>query len=176
MKLKGLVDYDICNYRLPSMFLIFPYCSFKCDKEYGKPICQNSALAHEPMVEIETAVIIHRYLDNPLTHAVVCGGLEPFDSKEELYWFIGLLRSYCDDEVVIYTGYTEEELAAEIPILQKFDNIIVKFGRFIPNSPHTFDAVLEMELASSNQYAKLFRRRDSDEYSTIDSGEDKIYE
>ena len=85
MKLKGLVDYDICNYRRPSMFLIFPYCSFKCDKECGKSICQNSALAHEPAVEIETAAIVRRYLDNPLTHAVVCGGLEPFDSKEELY-------------------------------------------------------------------------------------------
>ena len=158
------------------MFLIFPYCSFKCDKECGKSICQNSALAHEPAVEIETAAIVRRYLDNPLTHAVVCGGLEPFDSKEELYQFIELLRFYCDDEVVIYTGYTEEELAAEIPTLQKFDNIIVKFGRFIPDSPHIFDTVLEMELASPNQYAKLFRRRDSDEYSTIDSGEDKIYE
>lgn len=176
MKLINVVDYDICNYKVPSMFLIFPKCSFKCDHECGRPICQNSALAHEPEIEVNVLDLVQRYLQNPLTHAVVCGGLEPFDTQIDLYTFITVFRSFSKDTIVIYTGYTEEELANEIPKLQKFDNIIVKFGRFIPDSPHTFDAVLEMELASPNQYAKLFKRRDSDEYSTIDSGEDKIYE
>ena len=50
MELRGLVDYDICNYKTPSMFLIFPNCTFKCDKECGKAICQNSNLAHEPVI------------------------------------------------------------------------------------------------------------------------------
>ena len=176
MKLINVVDYDICNYKVPSMFLIFPKCSFKCDHECGRPICQNSALAHEPEIEVNVLDLVQRYLQNPLTHAVVCGGLEPFDTQIDLYTFITVFRSFSKDTIVIYTGYTEEELANEIPKLQKFDNIIVKFGRFIPDSPHTFDAVLERELASPNQYAKLFKRRDSDEYSTIDSGEDKIYE
>ena len=35
------------------------------------------------------------------------------------------------------------------------DNIIVKFGRFIPNSPHIYDTLLGVELASNNQYAKI---------------------
>lgn len=136
------------------MFLIFPFCSFKCDKECGKPICQNSALAREPIIEIDALKIIHLYLNNPLTHAVVCGGLEPFDSKDDLYQFITLFRGFSKDPIIIYTGYTEEELENEFSLLKKFGNIIVKFGRFIPDSPHIFDMVLGVELASNNQYAK----------------------
>lgn len=156
MRLKGLNEYDICNFRLPSMFIIFPTCSFKCDKECGRPVCQNSSLAREPIIEIDTKEIIHRYLDNPLTHAVVCGGLEPFDSTAELFVFITLFRVFSQDPIVIYTGYTEEELADQLTFLQKFDNIIIKFGRFIPDSPHIFDALLGVELASDNQYAKEY--------------------
>lgn len=37
--LKGLVEEDFINYKKPSMFLIFPYCSFKCDEECGRDIC-----------------------------------------------------------------------------------------------------------------------------------------
>ena len=82
MKLRGLNEYDICNFRLASMFLIFPTCSFKCD--------------------------------------------------------------------IIYTGYTEEEISDKIKALSQLHNIIVKFGRFIPDSPHIFDTVLGVELASNN--------------------------
>lgn len=176
MKLKGLNEYDICNFRLPSMFIIFPTCSFKCDKECGRPICQNSSLAREPIIEIDAKEIIHRYLDNPLTHAVVCGGLEPFDSAAELSVFITLFRVFSQDPIVIYTGYTEEELADQLIFLQKFDNIIIKFGRFIPDSPHIFDTVLGVELASNNQYAKNISRGMWNEYSTTNSGEDSVHE
>ena len=176
MKLKGMVDYDTVNYRIPSMFLIFPKCSFKCDHECGRPICQNSALAHEPEIEVDAISLIRRYLQNPLTHAVVCGGLEPFDTPDDLYTFITLFRGFSKDTIVIYTGYTEEELAAEIPKLQKFDNIIVKYGRFIPDSPHIFDAVLEVELASKNQYAKHYKEMKAGEYSGTNSGENLVYE
>ena len=164
MNLISINEYDIVNYKIPSMFLIFPHCTFKCDYECGKPICQNSALAHEPAVEIDTMKVVQKYLNNPLTHAVVCGGLEPFDSKEELFTFIALFRGFSKDPIVIYTGYTEEELKEEIFILQQFDNIIIKFGRFIPNSLHIFDAVLGVELASNNQYAKIFGRGVYNEY------------
>lgn len=174
MKLKGLIDYDISNYCIPSMFLIFPFCTFKCDKECGQQVCQNSALAREPIIETSPVEIIERYLNNPLTHAVVCGGMEPFDTKEELYSFISLFRGFSNDIIVIYTGYTEDELENEISILQKFDNIIIKFGRFIPNSPHKFDTVLGVELASNNQYAKLFVRGVSYKYSRTISNENMV--
>lgn len=113
--------------------------------------------------------VVQRYLDNPLTHAIVCGGLEPFDSFDELKYFISLFRVFSQDPIVIYTGYTEEELEYAIPILQKIGNIIVKFGRFIPNSPHIFDTILGVELASDNQYAKNINGDVQNEYSTIDS-------
>ena len=154
MKLKGMVDYDICNYKEPSMFLIFPHCTFKCDSECGQPICQNSALAREKEIEIKDLDLIHRYINNPLIHALVCGGLEPLDSWEELQSFICVFRAFSKDPIVIYTGYKEEEVQDKINFLSQISNIIVKFGRFIPNSPHIFDTVLGVELASNNQYAK----------------------
>ena len=171
MKLKDVVDYDVCNYPIPSMFLIFPNCSFKCDKECGRPVCQNSALAKAPVKDIEISSLIERYLKNPLTHAVVCGGLEPFDSHDDLLAFIMVFRCFCDDTIVIYTGYTEEEIQKDIDFLSKFDNIIVKFGRFIPDSLHKFDALLGVELASDNQYAKLIGRGDQNECLSTDGGE-----
>ena len=92
MIIKGLVDEDFTNYKKPSMFIIFPFCTFKCDKEAGCTICQNSALANEPNIRIINQKICLRYLSNPITQAVVCGGLEPMDSFEELKSFIFLLR------------------------------------------------------------------------------------
>ena len=41
MILKGLIDEDFVNYKKPAMVLEFPYCSFKCDKECGRQVCQN---------------------------------------------------------------------------------------------------------------------------------------
>ena len=35
-----------------------------------------------------------------------------------------------------------------------YSNIIIKFGRFIPNREPHFDEVLGVNLASNNQYAK----------------------
>ena len=176
MKLKGINDYDICNYKKPAMFLIFPYCSFKCNKECGVNVCQNSALAREPVIEVRVADIVHRYLDNPLTHAVVCGGLEPFDSVQDLNLFITYFRMHSKDPIIIYTGYKEEELIEQIKFLQQFDNIIVKFGRFIPDSLHIFDTVLGVELASNNQYAKLIMRSAYNERSTTNNGKNIIQE
>jgi len=150
MTLKGLIDYDISNYKEPSMFLIFPKCSFKCDKESGQSICQNSALVKEPDIGIDVHKIIDRYLSNPLTHAVVCGGLEPFDTFDDLFTFIDEFRIHSNDPIIIYTGYKEEELEYQIKLLSYYNNIIVKFGRFIPNSLSKFDKILGVKLASDN--------------------------
>lgn len=157
MKIKGLVDYDICNYFKPSMFIIFPKCSFKCDKECGLAVCQNSQLAKEVEIEISEDEIVKRYLENPLTHAFVFGGLEPFDSFEDLKALLECIRNKynCQDDIVIYTGYTEEELHDYyFYISNHFSNIIIKFGRFVPNQEKHYDITLGVELASPNQYAK----------------------
>lgn len=154
MRVKGLVPEDFIQYKKPSMFLICPFCSFKCDIENGTQICQNWSLAKAPIIEVETNKIIQQYLDNPITKAVVFGGLEPLDSFDEVLEFIQNLRQYCLDDVVIYTGYYADEIRDKLEILKNYPNIIVKFGRFIPNQKSRFDDVLGINLASDNQYAE----------------------
>ncbi len=136
------------------MVIEFPYCSFKCDKECGQQVCQNSSLVNAPNISISVYNLIDRYLNNSITKAIVCQGLEPFDSKDDLYTFLDRFRRRSNDVVVIYTGYTKEELLSELYILKSFGNIIIKFGRFIPNQSSKFDKVLGVELASNNQYAE----------------------
>ena len=155
MKIKGIISEDFVNYKKPSMVIEFPYCSFKCDKECGRTVCQNSSLAHSPIYNIDIKKIILHYLKNDITEAIVMQGLEPLDSKEDLYQLINTIRKYTDDDIVIYTGYTEIELNSEIQFLKKlFNNIIIKFGRFIPDQPHHYDEILGVTLTSPNQYAK----------------------
>lgn len=159
MKVKFIVDEDFVNYKDISMFIGFPKCTFKCDKECGQQICQNSDLANTPDIEILPEEIVGRYLNNPLSKAIVIGGLEPFDSHIELCGLITWFRRATNDPIIIYTGYTEEELTEEPggpgPLVYlRNKNIIIKFGRFVPNqSPH-YDEVLGINLASDNQYAK----------------------
>lgn len=160
MLIKSFKDEDFVNYKKPSMFIIMPICSFKCDKENNCLVCQNSSLVREPTHSVETEVLIRRYVTNPITKAVVFGGLEPLDSIAELEHFIKILRyKYdCIDDVVIYTGYTEEETKL-MPPFQKiltFGNIIVKYGRFRPNQESHYDEILGVNLCSDNQYAKRY--------------------
>ena len=79
--------------------------------------------------------------------------LEPILQFNELYNYISYLRRYTNDDIVIYTGYTECELQNYIPILQQYPNIIIKFGRYIPKQESMYDEVLGVTLASSNQFA-----------------------
>ena len=153
VKVKDIVDMDFVNYKKISMFIATSKCSFKCDKECGRPVCQNSELAAAPSIEVDDEEIIERYLNNPITEAVTIGGLEPFDTFDELYNFIKFFREKSDDDIVIYTGYYPEEVRTSLQILTKFSNIIIKFGRFIPDSIHLYDKLLGVELASPNQVA-----------------------
>ena len=137
------------------MVLGFPICkNFKCDKECGKQVCQNSILATAPTISIDDEKIIQRYLNNHITKSICIQGLEPFDSFKQLNDFIDKFRQVSTDDIVIYTGYTKEEIKNHINILQQFPNIIIKYGRFIPNDKPHKDNVLGIELSSSNQYAE----------------------
>lgn len=157
MKVKGINFEDFVNYKKPSMFISFPNCSFKCDKECGRAVCQNSALALSPDIEISVEEIVERYINNPITKAIVCGGLEPFDSFRDLSELITKLREVTNDEIVIYTGYKEEEIMEYVePFLFTFSPIIVKYGRFIPDCESYLNEVLGVKLASPNQYAKRY--------------------
>ena len=154
MLVKDIIDNDTINSKKISMFIIFPKCTFKCDKECGKQVCQNSTLALSPNIEIETSNIIKRYLDNPVSESIVCGGLEPFDSWEDLYTLVKAFRDHTDDFIIIYTGYYPIEIQSQIKTLKHFKNIIIKFGRFMPNQKHHYDKILGVELASTHQYAE----------------------
>lgn len=156
MIVKDIIYEDFVNYKKPSMFIIFPKCNFKCDREARTVVCQNGKLVSEPNFRISMFTIREKYLNNSITSAIVMGGLEPFDSPNELSILIGVLRDKTKDDIVIYTGYTKEEIKetkAYKEILQ-YPNIIIKFGRFIPNQKSHYDEVLGIELASDNQYAE----------------------
>lgn len=154
MILKNIIDEDFTNYKKISMVLGFPYCTFKCDKECGRPVCQNSILAKSESVEISINKVIDRYIKNSISDAVVCGGLEPFDTFDDLVTFIEAFREVSDDDIVIYTGYTEQELSKQINLLSNYKNIYIKFGRFIPDQEKHYDNTLGIYLASDNQYGK----------------------
>ena len=172
MIVKGITDECFTDYKKPVMYIAFPKCSFKCDQENECAMCQNSALAHEPDISINVSELITRYANNPITSGIVCGGLEPFDTPQDLLNLIIYAREkYClKDPIIIYTGYTEDELKAgrlwnnlTMDTNEKywkeiinFSNIIIKFGRFRPNQKPHYDEVLGINLASDNQYAKEY--------------------
>ena len=156
MIIKGLIDEDFVNYKKPSMYIAFPSCTFKCERECGQKMCQNGSLSQAPNIEINVDALVERYINNQITHAVICAGLEPMDSFEDLWRFIFHLRvKGCNDEVVIYTGYYKQEISEEyLQRLSIVPNIIIKWGRFIPNQQPHYDEVLGVKLASDNQYAE----------------------
>lgn len=160
MLVKGIIDEDFVNYKKTSMFIACHSCTFKCDKLSGKQVCQNCALAKTPNLDVTPHMIVRRYLHNPISKAIVFGGLEPFDDIINIIKIICGIRYRCNDDVVIYTGYTSEEVHLyfkdAMQKLMEFPNIIVKFGRFIPDQESRYDEVLGVTLASKNQYAVKF--------------------
>lgn len=151
IKIIDIKDEDFVNYKKASMYIAFPYCTFKC----GRENCQNVQLEDSKLIEIETESIVKRYLMNDYTDAIIMCGLEPFDSFQELYALIKDFRKYTKDDIVIYTGYNKDEIEEEIGMLSATqENIIVKFGRYIANTINIYDDVLGVKLASSNQYAE----------------------
>lgn len=163
MIVKNVIVEDFIQYRKPSMFIAMPRCSFKCDKECGKPVCQNSELATAPDVEIRAIELANRFYDNPITEAVCIGGLEPFDTFEEMMDFLYTLCEIGVDnclppvDIVIYTGYYPNEIKEKLDRMKNLfpygNTIIIKFGRFIPDRPSKFDELLGVSLASDNQFA-----------------------
>lgn len=155
MKLRYILDTSFQDYKKISMVLGTCFCDFKCCVGVGKPedICQNFNLISEPIIDIPDSDIIKRYLSNTLTEAIVISGMEPFIQINEVLSFIRLFRDRYSDDIIVYSGYQETEIYDQIESLKQFQNIIIKVGRFIPNSDKKFDEILGVTLASSNQYA-----------------------
>ena len=158
IKLRGIEVEDFCNYKKPAMFIITSYCDFKCCHEGGFPEewCQNEPLIKNTTPrDISLNKIIKAYMNNEITEAVVFGGMEPMLQFEEVLSFIDYLRRLdCEDPVIIYTGYYKDEIADQVEQLKQYKNVIIKYGRYIPNDDPHLDEVLGVVLASNNQYAE----------------------
>lgn len=153
---KEIIDENFQDYKKSSMFVATSRCDFKCLKERGldTSICQNMKISKMPNKKIFIPKIFSRYMLNPITQAVVIGGLEPMLQFDEVLGLVSYFRSNdCYDDFVIYTGYYEHEIKNEVQNLKKFDNIIIKYGRFVPDSKSIYDIVLGVTLGSDNQYA-----------------------
>lgn len=135
MLIKGIIECDLVNYKKPCLTIEMPKCSFKCDIECGRPVCQNSDLAHAPDFNCPIETIIHYFDANPITKAICFQGLEPFDSFRDVISFIQEFRLQHSDPIIIYTGYTKQEVekAKALEVLKQYKNIIIKFGRFLPD-------------------------------------------
>lgn len=157
MRVKTVVDEDFTNYKKASMFIGTVSCGGKCCVEAGIPfsVCQNDGWRSCAPITVSDKGLCQRYLGNPVTSAIVFGGLEPMEQFDELCAFLSTLRCEfsCGDDVVIYTGYNADEIQQQLEMLRKYGNIIVKFGRYRPNEKPHLDEALGVRLASDNQYA-----------------------
>lgn len=154
MKINSIKIEDFVNYKKPSMFIGMGTCTWKCCKESNIPItvCQNHELINNTK-DVDVTSIIEAYKNNSITEALVIGGLEPFDTFSDLLTLVDSFRQLCSDDIVIYTGYYPYEISNYLTHLCEYENIIIKFGRFIPNNNPHRDDVLGVDLISDNQYA-----------------------
>jgi len=156
MLIKTIIDEDFTNYKKPSMFVGTCVCNWKCCVENNLPIttCQNQPLSQQKNIEFSKEDLYKRYSSNLITQSFVFGGLEPFLQFEELLETIKYIRQFCNDDVVIYTGYYPNEIQDKVDQLKQYKNIIIKFGRFVPNQRSHYDSILGVNLVSDNQYAE----------------------
>ena len=100
--------------------------------------------------------MLNAYVKNKISKAIVVGGLEPLKQFDEIYGLINYFRqNNVLDTFVIYTGYDKQEICEQIDKMMNFKNIIIKFGRYVPNQKEHYDEILGINLASSNQYAEV---------------------
>lgn len=157
MVIKDIVDETFQDYKETSMYIATSKCDWKCcvDGGFDYSVCQNSELTHKKNIEVPADEIFSRYIQNFISNAIVIGGLEPFLQFDELHELVWYFRKYSiDDDIVIYTGYNKNEIEKYVNKLSEYRNIIIKFGRYIPDQKSHFDEVLGIELASDNQYAE----------------------
>lgn len=134
-------------------------CTFKCNKESKCDVCQNKDLNNTAIKDYNIDDIISIYKKQYLPNSITFQGLEPLDNLKQLLWFIYYFRLSSNDRIYIWTGYTEDECSDLIYLIEhvmKWCNIIIKYGRFIPNQKPHYDNILGVNLISDNQYAKAY--------------------
>lgn len=157
---------NLVDYKKTSILLVFPYCSGKCG-----PNCQNwnlRKLHQTDYINVTSQDIVQLYKSLDTHNAVVMAGLEPLDSLDDVLSIIdriNLQRKACD--IVIYTGYTEEEYNErfEQKIIKAFKansrypnkKLIVKIGRYDEDFKKSWHSdILGVNLATINQIVKIY--------------------
>ena len=110
IRLKQVVAEDFCNYKLPSMFLITCFCDWKCCTEgnFDTSVCQNFSLKDYPIKEYPFILLYKFYMSNPITKAIIVGGLEPLLQSEELYNLISFIFFYISFAFSILKSFKEK--------------------------------------------------------------------
>ena len=155
------VEDNYQDYDKPSIKIMTSVCDFKCCKEQGLDVsvCANHKYSSELPKKVPNESILGLFNHNrTICSSIVFGGLEPLKQMSELYYLCKYLRDNgVDEDIVIYTGYYPEELNPhDMLLIISLGSIIIKFGRYIPNSKPVFDKVLGVELISDNQFAVKF--------------------
>jgi uncharacterized radical SAM superfamily protein len=137
------------DYKKTGLYVSGSRCDLKCKE------CFNENLKHSPTIKINPIQFVEDYIiKNQVIESVIFSGLNWFDKFEDLIQLVNCIRVKSDIDIVIYTGYKESEVLNEIDMLKENKNIIVKFGRFIPNQEPIWDELGGIYLANKGQYFK----------------------
>ena len=157
MIVKLVKQDDFVQYKKPCVVVCFPNCTWKCCTEAGIPtsVCQNQEMCGLKDIDVTPEDVYNLYKESLFAGADCCSGLEPMLQFDDVLSLLKYFREHdCDADFVIYTGYYRHEIEDKIEQLAKYKNVIVKFGRYVPNQEKHYDEVLGVWLASDNQYAE----------------------
>lgn len=157
VRVIDIMDADFVNNKKPTFnILIGISCTFKCCQETDGVVCQNKDLAQSQCKLLYIDEILDLYNIQEIVHTITFQGLEPLDNLYDLLSCIYFIRKEFEDEIFIWTGYTEDECEYLINMIKcmGWKNIVIKFGRYQPNNNPQYDDILGVQLASNNQYAK----------------------
>ena len=148
---------DFVQYKKTCVVVCFPNCTWKCCTEAGIPtsVCQNQEMCGLKDIDITPEDVYNLYKESLFAESICCSGLEPMLQFDDVLSLLKYFREHdCDADFVIYTGYYRHEIEDKVQELSKYKNVIVKFGRYVPNQEKHYDEVLGVWLASDNQYAE----------------------
>ena len=157
MIVKLVKQDDFVQYKKPCVVVCFPNCTWKCCTEAGIPtsVCQNQEMCGLKDIDITPEDVYNLYKESLFAESICCSGLEPMLQFDDVLSLLKYFREHdCNADFVIYTGYYRNEIEDKVQELAKYKNVIVKFGRYVPNQEKHYDEVLGVWLASDNQYAE----------------------
>jgi len=148
---------DFVQYKKPCVVVCFPNCTWKCCTEAGIPtsVCQNQEMCGLKDIDVTPEDVYNLYKESLFAESICCSGLEPMLQFDDVLSLLKYFREHdCNADFVVYTGYYRNEIEDKVQELAKYKNVIVKFGRYVPNQEKHYDEVLGVWLASDNQYAE----------------------